>query len=145
MQRKPDSAFGTLKCIPKSKHNKQTKYETTKQHYTYQKSKTPNIQTSKIQKVQKSKNIQESKNQKIQINFGLLDFSIFGILDFWSLGPLAFSVLLFVTKAASENQPKCDQQKSRLRTVFFCVLKGSACRRGGADHMYICLSMYYLR
>ena len=62
--------------------------------------------------------------------FGFLGFWIFGILDVWILGSFACPVLLFDTNAASENEPKSDQQKSRFRTSFYSVLKGSACRGG---------------
>ena len=63
-------------------------------------------------------------------NFGVLEFWTFGFLGFWILRSLAFPVLLFDTNAASENEPKSDQQKSRVRTGFYSV-KGSACPREG--------------
>ena len=49
----------------------------------------------------------------------------------------AFPVLLFDTNAASENEPKADQQKKRFRNGFYSVLKGSACRRGVTIYMYM--------
>ena len=63
------------------------------------------------------------------------------MLDFGILGSLAFPVLLFDTNAASKNEPKSNQQKSRLGTGFYSALKGSACRRGG-DHIYIYIYIY---
>ena len=123
--------------------------------------KSPKFQKSKnpeIPEIQKSKNpkLQQSKTFHIYgilqnildlgilgfWNFGTLDFWIlgfwkFGFLEFWILGSVAIPVLLFDRNAASENQPKSDQQKGRFRTGFYSVVKGSACRRGVATFLYI--------
>ena len=61
---------------------------------------------------------QKPKNSKIQNKWTQSD---------WILGSCAFPVY---TNAASKNQPESDHQTSRLRTGFYSVLQGSACRRG---------------
>ena len=68
-----------------------------------------------------------------------------GFLDVWILGSgfFAFPVLLFDRNAASENEPKSEQQKNRFCTGVYNVLKGSACRRvGGNPYLYLCFYVY---
>ena len=139
------------------KHNNRTKYKTTKTHCKYQKtsklqksnnpktkvqnSEPPKIQKLKIQKTTKNpKFIKSMESCKKAWILGFLDFSILGIWDLWILGSFAFPVLLFDMNAASENEPKSDQQKSRFRIGVYSILKGSACRRGRTMYIYICIS-----
>ena len=64
-------------------------------------------------------------------------FLDFWNLGFWILGSFAFPVLLFDTNAASENEPKSYQQKSRFRTVFLPCFDGVCVSSGGEVTIYI--------
>ena len=124
--------FKTLK-IQKSKTQKKSKHQkikAAKSQYSKNR-KNPKIKNRKVQTF-----FQDSLDVK---SFGILFFKVFffsisGFLEFgvfWILGSFAFPVLLFDANAASENEPKSDQQKSSFRTGLYSVLKGSACRIGG--------------
>ena len=87
----------------------------------------PEIQHSKIPKIQKSRKMQDS----IDVIF----FWIFGFLDF-----LIFCVLRLRFQSV-ETAPKLDLEKNSVCIGIYSVFKGCACRRGG-DHIRMYTRVY---